>query len=458
MSTIIKTWKVTPHPKRSVFLPSSFMNGEQIEEGSLYTLQFGTKETEVRVRQSALNEFEISTDVKDQLYLPVNGPLSFHAVPDSRILAAGPHIGIYTAGFTQSLLRPAGDRSFLFSKYLLAAKKAGISCFLFGAPHIHWEDGLVEGLVYDREGWKKVLLPLPDVVYDRIPNRRTEAHAGYAEVRERLQTEYQIPWFNPGFFDKWHIHQALSDTPASRYLPDSILGPDMTSIREFLHEHRHIYVKPAKGSLGAGIHQILYDQDQKMYYCRFRDQEKNRLRRYSSFQRLLKKQFPAGLKQMVVQQGIDLLTSEQKPVDFRIHTNKDENGEWQLSAFAAKMAGLGSVTTHVKSGGKIKSLQELKSDTVISDRQYEKLRAAALEISETIDREIEGNIGEIGFDFGIDIQDRIWMFEANSKPGRSIFSHPFLKKDDHLTRHLPFAYGTYLFKQMLLRDTPVYYR
>ncbi|WP_161524737.1 YheC/YheD family endospore coat-associated protein [Alteribacter lacisalsi] len=458
MNRIVKRWKITHHPKASVFLPSSFMEEQNLREGEPFTFQFGTKELTITIRQSAVNEFEMSEDVKERLYLPVHAPLALHADRQSRILAAGPHIGIYTAGFTQSLLRPAGDRSFLFSKYLIAARKAGISCFLFGAPHIQWEDGLVEGYVYDQEGWKKSLLPLPDVVYDRIPNRKTEAHPGYSEVRERLQNEYQIPWFNPGFFDKWKVHQSISGTDASRFLPETILGPDTAKVKAFLNTHHHVYIKPAKGSLGIGIHQILYVPEENMYYCRFRDHNKNRLRRYSSLQRLLKKQFPSGLRQMVVQQGIQLLSSDQKPVDFRIHTNKDEHGQWQVSAFAAKIAGIGSVTTHVKSGGKVKSLQELKHDTVITDRQYEALKQAALEISETIDREMDGHIGEIGFDFGIDTNDQIWMFEANSKPGRSIFSHPSLKRDDYHTRHLPFAYGTYLFKQMLRRDTPVYYR
>ncbi|RNA68685.1 YheC/YheD family protein [Alteribacter keqinensis] len=455
MTNIISEWIISPHQTETVYVPHSFLKQTSFYDGAFVTFLFGTKERHVKIRESAAEDWVISQDLKDELYLPHTGPYGVHF--DEHTIAIGPHIGIYTAGFTQSLLRPVGERSFLFAKYITAAKKLGVSCFLFGASHIKWEEGLVEGFFWNEKGWEKIITPLPNVVYDRIPNRKTESHPGYAQVRERLQNEYAIPWFNPGFFDKWLIHKALTDSRVDHYLPESTLSPDVQTLLEYLKEHKQIYIKPANGSLGIGIHQIIYVPEENMFYCRFRDRERNRLRRYSSLQRLVKKQFPAGLSQMVVQKGIDLLSYQHKPIDFRIHTNKNAQGIWQVSAFAAKVAGIGSVTTHVNSGGQIKSLSELKEDFVLSEKVYLDLKKAAIVLSESIDEQIEGCIGEIGFDFGVDKNEKIWMFEANSKPGRSIFSHPRLKKEEALTRHLPFQFGIYLFDQ-LMRSSPVYIR
>ena len=80
----------------------------------------------------------------------------------------------------------------------------------------------------------------------------------------------------------------------------------------------------------------------------------------------------------------------------------------------------------------------------------ERLSNAALLLSDALDRHVEGIIGEIGFDLGIDRKGEVWLFEANSKPGRSIFTHPELKDFDLLTRKLSIAFAVFLTEQSLL--------
>jgi hypothetical protein len=63
---------------------------------------------------------------------------------------------------------------------------------------------------------------------------------------------------------------------------------------------------------------------------------------------------------------------------------------------------------------------------------------------------MEGIIAEIGFDLGIDKHGDVWLFEANSKPGRSIFSHPELKEFDKLTCKLSLAFAVFLTEQTIL--------
>ncbi|MDF2608485.1 MAG: yheD [Bacillales bacterium] len=72
------------------------------------------------------------------------------------------------------------------------------------------------------------------------------------------------------------------------------------------------------------------------------------------------------------------------------------------------------------------------------------LISVSLLISKELDNKFEGLIGELGFDLGIDVNDDVWFFEANSKPGRSIFHHPKLLKNDNLTRECSLLYASYL--------------
>ncbi|MGZ4162161.1 MAG: YheC/YheD family protein, partial [Neobacillus sp.] len=103
----------------------------------------------------------------------------------------------------------------------------------------------------------------------------------------------------------------------------------------------------------------------------------------------------------------------------------------------------------------IKTLEEIFPKE-LSVLYTEKLTTAALLLSKALERNIEGIIGEIGFDLGIDKNGDVWLFEANSKPGRSIFSHPELKDFDLLTRKLSIAFAVFLTEQSLLHPEELY--
>lgn len=133
-----------------------------------------------------------------------------------------------------------------------------------------------------------------------------------------------------------------------------------------------------------------------------------------------------------------------QPMDFRIHTNKNHFGNWQVSTIVAKVAGRGSMTTHMNSGGNVKLLHEIFADPTEQVRITNILSHAALTLSSVLDQHILGNIGEIGFDIGLDKDENPWLFEANSKPGRSIFQEEKLKEQSEQTRQLFYEYALYL--------------
>ena len=85
----------------------------------------------------------------------------------------------------------------------------------------------------------------------------------------------------------------------------------------------------------------------------------------------------------------------------------------------------------------------------------QKLTTAAITLSKSIENHLDGIIAEIGFDFGLDKHGQVWMFEANSKPGRSIFSHPKLKEFELLTRKLSLDYAIYLAEQSITQSIGV---
>ncbi|ESU32516.1 hypothetical protein G3A_11035 [Bacillus sp. 17376] len=447
--------EVISHTKQLVFLPADLTHNKEINK-----IAFGNKVVDVTFapHPKGRNVIVLSNDVQKELSMP-DLSTSLHIFIDQHTLFIGPLIGILTSGFTPFPLRPIGERSMFFAKLLSVNKSVGALPFVFGEEHIDWNQGLIEGYFFFDGGWMKIKVPFPNVVYDRLPNRRTERKSELRSLKSRMQTDYLIPWYNPGFFSKLDVFERLQqDERAIEYLPETHQFSSFSVIERMLSNYGNVYVKPANGSLGLGIHQILFDKHNGYYYCRYRDQEGiNKLTRFESLEKLMKKVFyKRNLSQMIVQQGISLLRSEKRLIDFRVHTNKDEYGQWQVAAIAAKIAGQGSVTTHVNNGGVVKSLDELFEDTTERELCEKKLSEASLLLSSILEKNMEGIIGEIGFDLGIDKSGKVWLFEANSKPGRSIFKHPKLKNFDLLTRKLSLSFGIFLAEKAITAPEDIF--
>ncbi|MBT2694430.1 YheC/YheD family protein [Bacillus sp. ISL-55] len=447
--------EVISHSKQLVFLPADLTHHKEINK-----IAFGNKVVDVTCapHPKGRNVIVLSNDVQKELSMP-DLSTSLHIFFDQHTLFIGPLIGILTSGFTPFPLRPIGERSMFFAKLLSVNKSVGALPFVFGEEHIDWDQGLIEGYFFVDGDWMKIKVPFPNVVYDRLPNRRTERKSELRSLKSRMQTDYLIPWYNPGFFSKLDVFERLQqDERATEYLPETHQFSSFSVIERMLANYGNVYVKPANGSLGLGIHQILYDKHNGYYYCRYRDQEGiNKLTRFESLEKLMKKVFhKRNLSQMIVQQGISLLRSEKRLIDFRVHTNKDEYGQWQVAAIAAKIAGQGSVTTHVNNGGVVKSLDELFEDRTERELCEKKLSEASLLLSSILEKNMEGIIGEIGFDLGIDKSGKVWLFEANSKPGRSIFKHPKLKNFDLLTRKLSLSFGIFLAEKAITAPEDIF--
>ncbi len=429
-----------------ITLPNTFQKHEKINQ-----IRFGTTYVPCSVTFSKLKQISIPEDIFHGLRLPFEA--HSHVFVYDNTLYIAPLVGIFTAGFTDSPLQPIGARSSFFAQYLRSSQNITYT-FVFGGHGINWNEGTVKGYFYTNTHWNIHEVPFPNVIYDRLPNRKTENHRALRRIKERFQSQYDIPWFNPGFFNKWSIHRQLKENPlVKKYLPETEVFTSFHQVERFLGEHQHVYLKPMNGSLGSRIYQIRYEKEEGIYYCRFYQNEQKKLHKYSSLESLMNHVFKKeNLQEFIVQQGIPLLRYEQRPVDFRVHTNKNHRGTFEVGAIAGKIAGTGSMTTHAALGGEIKTIAELFPTSEQQQKVIEKLTEATLLLSEAIDQVIEGFIGEIGFDIGIDKTGKVWLFEANSKPGRAIFSHPELQEFDKKTCAFIVSYAAYLTERSIVSE------
>jgi len=385
----------------------------------------------------------LSAGVRNTIRVPKTGSITLLSAGENEV-KLGPLIGVLTDTSVGTTSSPFGSRTG-FIRQLLRTGESKAYFFAFTPRDINWQRQTINGYFLNgQNGWYRKVVPLPDVVYNRLPSRRAETTTSIVGLRERF-VRNKIPFFNWSFFDKSDVYKMLDkDVEALKHLPESVNNPKSEKIKELLHKHQFLYYKPTAGSLGIGIYRLTYHPKQG-YFARYRRNGSNVLLRFTRFQslvRMLQGRHGNSLSRYVCQQGIRLIEIDGCPIDFRFHMHKNGENEWVPVGIGAKKAGRGSVTTHIKNGGTLLTPEQALGRTFGSraDEVLTKAKEVSIKLSEAIERNFPHTLGELGLDIGIDKEGEIWMFEANAKPGRSIFSLPALRAQgrdsfSHIVEH-----------------------
>lgn len=451
MSLTLCNVHFTQQPERIVWLSSPLAKLLKLNGRKSINVKLGrdTVPATVRTINRKGHHLFLSAGLRRSVRIPKAGNVYVMGDNDEEI-QLGPLIGILTDGGAHPSDAPFGPRtSFIRQLLQLGQKKAYF--FAFTPRDINWQQETVYGWFLDSGGgWTRKIVPLPDVVYNRLTSRRAEVGSTIVTLRERF-VRRKIPFFNWSFFNKSDVYMLLDNDPeAFAHLPESVNNPTPEKIKEMLEKHQFIYYKPTAGSLGNGIYRLTY-HPRRGYFARYRRNGTNVLLRFGNFNslmRMLRARHGNGLSKYVVQQGIRLMEIDNCPIDFRFHMHKDGNNNWVVAGIGAKKAGRGSVTTHIKNGGSLMTPEQALGRT-FGDKAHEILgnaKQVAIRLSEAIERNYTHTLGELGLDIGIDRDANVWMFEANAKPGRSIFKHPALKEQGRASMEYIIDHCLYLSK------------
>jgi hypothetical protein len=410
---------------------------------ALNSVQFGSKKLPCHIIPSEETEYQINDDLWDALSLP---PQSFFKIEiQETTIRLLPLVGLFTSPYIPGTQDPFGKETPFHKKWMqMTTEKGGVTYF-FSRDKINWEEGTIRGLVYYEGYWQELDFPFPDVVYDRLPNRKAEQLSWVTPLKDVFARDYGIPWFNPGFFDKWDIYNLLIGVETLKpFLPETTLFSEK-NLKTFLKKHPTVYLKPKDQSRGAGILRIERLKEGS-YSCQKSGESYSDDRIIQDWDRListLSTMSPLPTHHYLIQQGVSLVELENRPFDFRVHTNKDKDGMWRVTAVAAKLAGQDQVTTHLVYGGHVRTLGELfgKKDALEKLRQLEDVTLA---ISRILEQKMPGTLGELGFDLGFDQEGDVSLIEVNSKPRHHIFLTPTIRHQLKLVHHHWLDYCTYL--------------
>ncbi|MEW9698299.1 YheC/YheD family protein [Paenibacillus sp. SI8] len=440
---------------RSVYLTSELVKALRLTGTKSITVKVGSKLATLPVRliKKAGQHMYIPLSLLSTLRIPKVGNVLV-ASTNNKEIRLGPMIGVLT-NVTSSSTSPFGSKTGFIRQFMQTGSGNSFH-YAFSPRDVNWTQETVTGILpKSGGGWIRKTFPLPDVVYNRLSSRKAEKTAGIEGFKERF-VRRDIPIFNWSFFDKWDVYKMLDGDDAFRFVPESHINPSAEQIKEMLDKHKFIYLKPTAGSLGIGIYRVTYNP-KKGYFVRYRKNGKNVLIRFAKFEGLMQ-MLGTGrgrLTSYVAQQGIRLIEIDSCPIDFRFHMTKNGSNKWVVAAIGAKKAGKGSVTTHIRTGGQLMTSEQVLRQIYGSraEQVLTNAKETAVKLAEGIENNYNHLLGELGFDIGIDQNEKIWMFEANAKPGRSIFKHPSLKDGDAASLSNIYEHCLYLSRFRSRRDS-----
>ena len=338
--------------------------------------------------------------------------------------------------------RRLGAQTIDYAELARVGRPRGVRVMVF-RPQDVASDRRVRGYVYDgaRRRWRRTVTHWPHIVYNRVPRRSVEQRGDVQEVLRRLRRA-GVPVFNPGFLNKWTIHQIMAADPRTApYIPPTQRLRSLDDVRRALEKWGAVYLKPVEGSLGKGI--IYLARRRHGFVChgflghRYR---RGRLASWSDVERILA--YPLSRRDYVVQAAIRRSRLRGRPFDVRCLLHKGGGESWRVMGMAARVAAPGRVLTHVPRGGERLRLGQALVEAFPPEVRREipgKLRAAALAAANAVDDHHQGLFAELSVDLTLDQSGRPWVLECNAKPSR--FDERSIRRR-HLRSVVDFARAT----------------
>lgn len=342
-----------------------------------------------------------------------------------------------------------GNRS-NFADLIATGQAMGFHVYVLPVRNLALGRKKLTGFVYNKGsgGWQKALLPFPDIIYNRIPQREDEMMPAVRQKINACRKHARVSIFNPSFFNKWDLFEWLRRSKTTRpYIPSTRRLMSPAGLDRMIRRHAYLYLKPESGKAGKGIMTVRVHGEKSLpYHLRIQEKKHSSTYNCATIQKLWARiQRESGGDAYIAQQGIQLASFNDRRFDLRALVQKNRRGYWEITGMGARIAGASSITTHVPRGGRIDDPEKLLTYSFNAERAHmllQKAKTTALIIAKQIERASGQRLGEMSMDLGIDSSGNLWFFEANSKPMK--FDEPHIRQKS-LERI--FQYSTYLIRK-----------
>lgn len=336
----------------------------------------------------------------------------------------GPLIGVLISRhFPTTLDKPFGSLTLFCKELIDACQMQGAWVCFFTPDHIQGSDS-VKAWIYVGNSWQQTTMPIPSVINNRLASRKSENKIIVQQFMKEVKSAHNSSIFNEKFLDKNEVFEALHSHPEfADYLPESYLLCNFTIFKNMCSRYPTVFLKPISGSMGKGIIRItrLLDNSCLVFYATTKGTKQQQFSSLAKVFSSLSGKLRTNRYQ--IQQGLNLIDDNKRPIDFRALVQKNAKGKWTITSIVARIAGDQHFVSNLARGGSLSTVKEViqRSNlfSLVKRYIYAWLKRAALNIAEGIDTHIPAHFGELGIDLAVDHSGKIWLLEVNSKPSKS---------------------------------------
>ncbi|NQX68020.1 YheC/YheD family protein [Paenibacillus alba] len=367
-----------------------------------------------------------------------------------------PLLGIMVTELNRELPFASAD---FYQSLTLHGADEGLDVFVFSPNRIDWQQGLVRGYHYEseRKEWGMKLFPLPPLIYDRCFFSSQRSYQQYRYHVSRLRKTPHIRFLGYGLSGKWEVGQILQkDSALHSYLPETSLLTGRSQLKAWLRDRNDVFLKPQGGSQGRGalhLQHLRTAEGGSMLQIKGRDANNRSIgQQFNGFDACwswLRR--VVGSRPYLIQEYLSLQSSQGMAYDVRSLVQKNGQGQWEISGMAARIGKPGSITSNLHGGGTAEDVSTFLTKE-FGAFKTEELIDTLTKLSSRVPLVLEtyhGRLAELGIDFGIDTQGRIWILEVNSKPGRTIFARMHNNKARTKSIANPIHYAGFLLHKKL---------
>lgn len=297
--------------------------------------------------------------------------------------------------------------------FAAVAEAEGAKFYYFSPGEVNLLNRTIRGQVYENGKWESKIMPFPNVIYNAgSPEKLSKSK----EVIDKLRKE--IPFTTYSIGNKWSVNRRLKEAKDfANYLIPTEAVKSADHFLKYISAFEKVVFKPIDGRKGKGIYFIVQEGDT------FSVKGEGTHRNYSALQLkgFIKKKL--SNETFIVQPYIQSVTRSGQVFDFRLHVQKNGEGEWVITTIYPRVAPKGSIIANINSGGYTNYLdpfleQEFKDEAFNIKKKLEYFSLSLAKHLDELQMEKFGEvIDEIGVDIGMDQDYKLWIYEVNWRPG-----------------------------------------
>jgi hypothetical protein len=421
----------------SIIIPANFtLFNLGLPTKVIVHLGFWKKELDVEIDvNESSNTIKLSKILFEDLTIPQD--LEYEVTYSDRNLYIGPVIGFVPVASKNRLTPENLD---IFKQYMKSYHQIKGLIILFSADSINFYRRTIEGYYYNptSDSWAPGIFPLPSVIYRKTGFGKKTFDSLIDLLGNKL--------FNTYFFNKWELWNYMKPyDELSNYLPYTVKLTTLDSLDEMLGKYGNVYLKQIGGYKAKGI--VKVHKSDLGYHFVYRLRREKVIKDRKQAEEFIKELNVN--KNYLIQQSIEVVRFEDRPVDFRVILQKNGTGEFDCTGIIGRFGKTGSIATNfLLDGFSHNCVESLKlafnlSEKEAFQKEQEIIRVCKLmcdKLNETV-----GHYGDLGIDVIVDKNYKIWILEINK-----LHDHKFplygLNDTQMYYRVLanPFLYAKYL--------------